>query len=155
VNGRSRSLSGRVLVVAALLACSVATGLAGAEARGPEAEARVITDGHLRVGHLETMRVRGLPGKGVVWVSFFPTALCEDGCGALAFLVGRSDARGTVKFRVRIPGTFFDHGGRHVYFRDGERIDVNLTWEGPNRSFATGSAWPEPIVVRSHRGRDD
>jgi hypothetical protein len=147
--------SGWISVVVGFFVCFVAVAPVSAVERGPETEARVITDGHLRAGHLETMRVRGLPGKGVLQVSFFPTAICEDECGARSFLVGRSNANGMVKFRVRVPGTFFDHRGRHTYFRDGERINVNLTWEGSEHSFVTGSASPEPVLVRTHGARDD
>lgn len=116
----------------------------------PQREARVVTDGRLRPGHLETIRVAGFPGKGVVEVSFFPTAICEDGCGARSFRVGRTDATGAGKFRVRVPGTFFNIRERNVFFRDGERIGVNVTWDGPNRSFAVAFADPEPIMVRSN-----
>jgi hypothetical protein len=116
---------------------------------------KAITDGRLSPGRLETMRVAGFPGKGVVEVSFFPTAICEDGCGARSFRVGKTNARGTAKFRVRVPGTFFNIRERHVYFRDGERIDVNVTWEGPGHSFAVASADPEPILVRRNGNRDD
>lgn len=147
----SQRSAGLLSLATALIAA--ASYLAVAPASASWREARVITDGHLRVGHLETMRVRGLPGRGVVYVSFFPTAICEDECGARSFFVGRSSAIGTAKFRIRIPGTFFDHRGRPTYFRDGEFIDVNLTWEGPGHSFATGGAEPEPILVRANRGR--
>jgi len=104
----------------------------------------------LRVGHLETIRVARFPGKGTTEISFFPTAICEDGCGARGFRGGRTNASGAAEFKVRIPGTFFNLRNRRVYFRDGERIEVNVTWSGPDRSFAVGSATPDPILVRSH-----
>jgi hypothetical protein len=118
-----------------------------------QAEPRVITDGRLRPGHLETIRVAGFPGRGAIEVSFFPTAICEDGCGARSFGGGRTNANGAATFRVRVPGTFLDPRDRLVYFRDGERIDVNVTWEGAHRSFAFASAEPEPIIVRTYESR--
>lgn len=144
-----RSVGGVVLV---LLMASVCLGVAHSvsaanDSRG-ERKPRVITDGRLQPGHLESIRVVGFPGKGVTDVSFFPTAICEDACGARSFRGGRTDANGAAKFRVRVPGTFFDHRDRPVYFRDGERIDVNVTWEGPGHSFDFASANPEPIIVR-------
>lgn len=117
---------------------------------GRRKEVRVLTDGRLRVGHLETIRVARFPGKGTTEISFFPTAICEDGCGARGFRGGRTNASGAAEFKVRIPGTFFNLRNRRVYFRDGERIEVNVTWSGPDRSFAVGSATPDPILVRSH-----
>jgi hypothetical protein len=114
----------------------------------------VITDGRLRPGHLETIRVSGFPGKGRTQVSFFPGAICEDECSAQSFAGGRTDGEGAARFRVRVPGTFFDHQGRRVYFRDGERIELNVVWEGPGRSFDVADAEPEPIIVRSHGSRD-
>ena len=123
---------------------------AGREGRGDAV--RVLTDGHLRPGHLETVRVVGFPGRGVTQVSFFPTAICEDECSAPGFRGGRTDADGAGKFEVRVPGTFVDEHGHRSYFRDGERIDVEVTWEGAGRSFAAGSARPEPVIVRVHGG---
>jgi hypothetical protein len=114
---------------------------------------RVFTDGRLRPGHLETMRVRGFPGKGVTEVAFFPTAICEDECAARSFRGGRTNAKGVAKFRVHVPGTFIDEHGHSVYFRDGERIDVLVSWEGPGRSFDVANAEPEPIIVRAHGSR--
>jgi hypothetical protein len=110
----------------------------------------VITDGRLRPGHLELFRVVGFPGKGVVDISFFPTAICEDECGAWSFRGWRTDANGDARFRVRVPGTFFDRHEHRVYFRNGERIDVEATWEGANHSFAFATARPEPVIVRTH-----
>jgi hypothetical protein len=109
-----------------------------------------MTDGHLRPGHLETIRFAGFPGKGVLEVSFFPTAICEDGCGARSFRGARTNAQGKASFRVRMPGTFFDLRNRPVYFRDGERINVEVTWEGRSHSFASASAEPVPILIRTH-----
>jgi hypothetical protein len=150
------TLAGRTLLAGlAVGVCSLATSHAGTAA-GPhsdtaeERKARVFTDGRLRVGHLEKIRVTGFPGKGRTEISFFPTAICEDGCGANSYRGGRTDASGTAEIKVRIPGTFFDLRNRHVYFRAGERIDVEVTWSGPDRGFAVGSAYPEPILVRSH-----
>jgi hypothetical protein len=112
------------------------------------ADPKVNTDGRLRPGHLERIRVVGFPGKGVTEVYFFPTAICEDGCGSRTRRGGRTDAKGAAEFRVRIPGTFLDKKNRSVYFRDGERIDLGVTWEGFDESFAVASARPEPIIVR-------
>lgn len=117
--------------------------------RGP----RAMTDGRLRPGHLEVIRVTGFPGRGVTEVSFFPTAICEDGCGARSFRGGETNMRGVAKFRVRVPGVFFDHRERPTYFRDGERINVNVTWEGLGDTFAFAFAEPEPILVRTHGSR--
>lgn len=128
-------------------------GLAHGQEGPTEGRVRVITDGRLRPGHLETFRLAGFPGKGVTEVSFFPTAICEDECSALSFAGGRTDASGRGRFRVRVPGTFIDRRHRHVYFRDGERIDVEVTWQGADHSFAAGSAQPEPILVRIHGSR--
>jgi hypothetical protein len=114
------------------------------------AEPMVITDGRLRPRHLETIRIAGFPGNGVTQVSFLPTAICEDSCSGRSFQGGRTNARGGARFRVRVPGTFIDHRNRFAYFRDGERIDVLVTWEGPERSFANGNAEPEPIIVRTN-----
>lgn len=134
-----------------LLAVASAT-VDSATAAPPQGHAlRVMTDGHLRVGHLETIRVAGAPGKGVVQVSFFPTAICENECGARAVVGGRTDADGAGKFRVRVPGTFTNEHGRPTPFRDGERVNVEVTWEGADHSFAHGSAAPEPVIVRVHR----
>lgn len=146
-----------MLVVSAVVVWLPTVATADFAEVGPEEEAsaKVITDGRLSPGRLETMRVAGFPGKGVVEVSFFPTAICEDGCGARSFRVGKTNARGAGKFRVRVPGTFFNIRERHVHFRDGERIDVNVTWEGPGQSFAAASAEPEPILVRRNGNRDD
>src|ERR1044072_5792539 len=101
---------GRIVLV--LLATSVCLGaahsaFAASDSRG-ERKPRVITDGRLRPGHLESIRVVGFPGKGVTEVSFFPTAICEDACGARLFRGGRTNADGAAKFRVRVPGTFID-----------------------------------------------
>jgi hypothetical protein len=110
----------------------------------------VITDGRLRPGHLETIRVTGFPGEGDIEVSFFPTAICEDECGARSFRGGRTDARGTERFRVPVPGTFINERGGSTYFRDGERIEVEVTCEGPGRRFVVAIAEPEPVIVRVH-----
>lgn len=150
-------MGGLVLIVSALaVSLPASAGADFAEIPPPEEpRPRVITDGELRPGHFETIRVVGFPGKGAVEVSFFPTAICEDGCGARSFSGGRTNVRGAARFRVRVPGTFFNIRERNVFFRDRERIDVNVTWEGANESFAVASAEPEPIIVRSNGKRDD
>jgi len=113
----------------------------------------VQTDGRLRPGHLEVIRLTGFPGKGAIEISFFPTAICEDSCAARSFRSGRTDAKGAAKFPIRVPGTFFNYRERPTYFRDGERIDVNVTWEGQGHSFVPVSANPDPIIVRAHGSR--
>jgi hypothetical protein len=147
------NLAGGALLVATVASVFLLSiGAAAGDEGGNDEPARGITDGRLRPGHLETIRVKGFPGKGVVDIAFFPTAICEDECGARFFRGGRTDEQGTASFRVRMPGTFFDYRDRPVYFRDGERIDVSVTWEGAGRSFDVASVEPEPILVRSHRG---
>lgn len=148
--------AGRLLLLASVvvigLLAPVGAGVAGSRDEGRSGP-RVFTDGRLRPGHLETIRVAGFPGRGLVQVSFFPTAICEIGCGARSFRVGKTTAGGAGTFRVRMPGTFFNYRERHVFFRDGERIDVNVTWEGPNEAFAFANAEPEPILVRTKGSR--
>lgn len=130
-----------------LTAASTGAGPASAAARGGEA-VKVTTDGQLRVGHRETIRVSGFRGKGIVQVAFFPTAICEDGCGARSIVAGRTGANGAGTFRVRVPGTFFNVRERPTYFRNGERVEVEVSWEGADHSFGHGSARPEPVIVR-------
>jgi hypothetical protein len=155
------SLAGRTLLTAMMAgACLLATAHAGTTSglgsdAEEEREARVFTDGRLRPGHLERFRVADFPGRGIMEISFFPTAICEDGCGANTYRGGRTNARGAAEFRIRVPGTFYDHRNRRAYFRDGERIEVNVTWNGPDRSFAVGSANPGPIIVRTDGGNRD
>jgi hypothetical protein len=119
-------------------------------AESGEGRPRVFTDGRLRPGHLETIRVKGFPGRGSTTVFFMPTAICEDSCGARAFRGGRTNASGAASFRVRVPGTFYNERERRAYFRDGERIEVNVTWESSDEEFDVASAEPEPILVRTH-----
>lgn len=114
---------------------------------------RVLTDGRLRPGHLETIRVVGFPGKGETQISFFPGAICEDACGARTFAGARTGSKGAAKFRVRMPGNFLDSRNRPVYFRDGERIEISVTWEGSDRGFDVATANPEPVIVRTHGRR--
>lgn len=66
-------------------------GSSAAHASTGQRHARVITDGRLRPGHLETIWLVGFPGKGVVAASFFPTAICEDGCGSRGFRVAEPE----------------------------------------------------------------
>lgn len=151
-----RLAGGAFLAVAAVglgLLASSGIGVAAGSRHWSERDVRVTTDGRLRPGHLETIGVKGFPGKGQVQVSFFPTAICEGECGARAFRVGQTDAKGAGRFQVRMPGTFFDHRERPTYFRNGERVEVNVTWEGPGERFATGSAEPEPVIAREHGHR--
>lgn len=116
---------------------------------------RVLTDGRLRPGHLETIRVVGFPGKGSTQISFFPGAICEDACGARTFAGAQTGSRGAAKFRVRVPQTFFDSRNRPVYFRDREQIEMSVIWEGSNGGFDVATANPEPIIVRTHGARHE
>lgn len=110
---------GRYLSIALVaLACCLAPAQTGATDRSvsapaEEPEARVLTDGRLRAGHFETIRVKGF----------------------------------------RIPGTFFDHRNKRTYFRNGERLELEVLWYGPERSFAVGSSYPDPVLVRTHGSR--
>jgi hypothetical protein len=149
---RSAGAGALLLTMAICLLATAGTGSAESP-RSTVGRPRVITDGRLRPGHLETMRVAGFPDRGIAEVSFFPTAICEDSCGARTFRVGKTNGEGAASFRVRVPGTFLDHRNRSAYFRDGERIDVNVTWEGADGGFAVGNAEPEPILVRVHGPR--
>jgi hypothetical protein len=140
---------GVVLAAGAFLVVGTGSALGGGA--WPRAQPRVMTDGHLRPGHLETIRVSDFPGKGEFNVSFGPTAICEAGCGARSFRGGRTDAQGDGRVRVRMPGTFLNSRNRPQFFRDRERISVEVTWEGPHRDeFAATSAEPEPELVRVH-----
>jgi hypothetical protein len=143
------ALLGACVLGICLLAGSHAAG-APAHAKTERRHPRVTTDGRLRPGHLETLHLSGFPGEGVTEVAYFPTAICEDECGARSFRGGRTNSQGAATFRVHVPGTFIDHRGHPVYFRDGERIDVEVTWEGPGNDFAVASPDPDPIVVRTH-----
>lgn len=151
-----RLVRGALFVISAAcigLLSVTATGLAAGQ-RGPtQGNPRVITDGRLRPGHLEPMSVVGFPGRGALEVSFFPGAICEDECGARSFSAGRTNARGAAKFRVRVPGTFENEHGRWSYFRDGERVEVTVTWAGAGKAFDVADAEPEPIIVRTHGSR--
>lgn len=148
---------GRVplIAVVALACCLVAAHANAMEGTvsAPEGEERVFTDGHLRPGRFETIRVRGFPGKGRIEATFLPTAICGSSCGALPRPGGKTNSHGAAKFRVRVPGTFVDHENRRTYFRDGERIDLEVLWYGPDRSFDVGGADPDPILVRTHGQR--
>jgi hypothetical protein len=148
-------MTARALLVAAVaLACCFAPVHASATesvSSAPEGEGRVFTDGRLRPGHFETIRVSGFPGKGSIEVTFFPTAICESSCAASPRRGGKTNARGAAKFRVRVPGTFFDHRNKRAYFRNGERIDLEVFWSGPGHTFDTAGARPEPVIVRTHR----
>jgi hypothetical protein len=129
--------------------CALASiSFAGGQTTTQMKHATVITDGRLRPGHLESIGVAGFPGRGIIEFSFFPTAICEDECSAHSFRVGRTNAQGAARFQVRIPGTFIDHRRRSVYFRDGERIEVDAIWEGVDHSFDVARAYPQPIIVR-------
>lgn len=150
VPARGRS----ALVAAVVFACLLMSGQAGATGSSvsapPETEGKVFTDGHLRAGHFETIRVTGFPGKGKTAVSFFPTAICGNSCGAVTRPGGETDGRGAAKFKVRVPGTFLDHKNRRAYFRNGERIDLQVLWYGPSHSFNVGSSRVDPILVRTN-----
>src|SRR3569623_3549290 len=100
-------LVGLLLSAGLLLMAGLTVSASAAPRAGRQREAvRVTTDGHLRPGHLETIKVKGFPGKGRTWVSFLPTAICEDGCGSRSSPGGPTNAKGEGTFRVRVPGTF-------------------------------------------------
>lgn len=147
-------VSRRVLPsVLLLLVCALVSASASGNTR--EKEPHAFTDGHLRPGHLETIRVKGFSGSGRTEVVFFPTAICGSECAAASRRGARTSNSGAGKFAVRMPGTFMAHGGKHVYFRDGERIDLQILWHGPGEAFEVASVSPEPIIVRSHRPQHD
>lgn len=137
-------------IVGLCLLVFASAGSAVAHGTRERGQPKAMTDGRLRPGHLETIRLTGFPGRGFVEVAFFPTAICEDECAARSRRGGWTDAEGAAKFRVRVPGTFVDQRNRSVYFRDGERIDLEVLWEGAGRNFAVVTARPEPIIVRTH-----
>jgi len=111
----------------------------------------VHTDGHLRPGHRETIWIRGFPGPGRTEVIFFPTAICGGECGSVSRKGGRTNRRGAAKFEVPIPGTFFNAEGKRTYFRDRERIDLQVLWYGrDDDDFDVGSADPKPVIFRAH-----
>lgn len=139
-----------MFAIGVCLLAIVHTGTAAGHEHEEKEQARVTTDGHLRPGHREPIRVTGFPGKGVTEVSFFPTAICEDECEARSFRGGPTNAEGAARFRVHVPGTFIDQRHHSAYFRDGERIQVLVVWEGPHHSFEVAEANPEPIIVRVH-----
>lgn len=144
----------RTLGIALLaLACCLAPAHAGSRIPHPPEEATVRTDGHLRPGHLETIRVAGFPGKGGTEVSFFPTAICESRCSANGRTGSKTNALGAARIQVRVPGTFFGRDGKRAYFRDGERIDLNVVWIGPHHKFDVAFANPDPVIVRTHGHR--
>ena len=122
--------------------------------QGAEGEARAFTDGHLRPGHLEAIRIKGFPGRGSTKVAFFPTAICGSGCAGATRRGAKTSKDGAAKFAVRIPGTFVGHDGKHVYFRDGEQIDLQVLWFGSSKAFGVADADPEPIMVRTHGSKD-
>lgn len=99
------------------------------------------------------MHASGFLGKGKIEVSFFPSAICEDECAARSFNAGVTDADGAGTLRVRVPGTFLDHRNRPVYFRNGERVEALVQWEGPDKKFEIVVVRPEPIIVRTYGQR--
>lgn len=146
-------LAAALLVTIAFFAGSPpgASAKATARASRDNHEARVSTDGRLRPGHFETIHVSGFPGRGRTEVAFFPTAICGDECEAARRLGAKTNAAGSADIRVRVPGTFVARNGKHVYFRDGERIDLEVTWNGAHEQFDVSSASPDPIILRTHK----
>lgn len=144
--------AGALLLVMSVSAISLLADVHTASGHEGEVKrhARVLTDGRLRPGHRETIRVKGFPGKGVVDISFFPTAICEEECGGRGSRGELTNAKGAGKFRVRIPQTFINERGGSTYFRNHERIKVLVSWEGSNEGFDIASAEPEPMIVRVH-----
>ena len=116
--------------------------------------AAVHTDGHFRPGRIETIRVSGFPRAGKTEVLFFPSAICEAKCGAVARLGGSTNAAGSGVLKVRVPGYFFNAKNKRTFFRDRERIDLQVTWNGTNEDeFAVGTPRRRPVIVRSDRGK--
>lgn len=150
--GSRRALRWIFLALACFLFPSSASG-GDVVLRPEETEAHAFTDGHLRPGHFEAIRIKGFPGRGRTEVSFFPTAICGRECAGISRRGARTDSSGSAEFSVRMPGTFVAHAGKRVYFRDGERIDVQVVWYGPEETFAGASVSPEPIIMRTHRSR--
>ncbi len=146
--------SAGILVVAVVMTAfssSTAGASSGAGYRdAAKGEPRVFTARYLRVGHRAAVRLVGFPGRGVVKASFFPTAICEEECGARSVQPGTTDASGEGLLRMRIPGTFFDKNEHVAYFRNRERVELEVTWEGSDHGFAAADA--EPTILRSHHG---
>lgn len=139
-------------LAALALAAAFAVPAASAAPRSGD-RSTVRTDGRLRPGHLESIWVRGFPGRGPTEVSFFPTAICEDECGVPLRFGGRTDSAGAGRLRVRVPNGFYNSKNQFTPFRDRERIDVNVIWIGPEEDeLARASAHPDPIIVRVHPG---
>lgn len=137
-----------------LLLCAVATAMLG-EATTSSAEDRprpvVHTDGHLRPGHFETIWVNRFPGRGRLEVSFLPTASCGFECASYSRRVGFADRHGRAKLHVRVPQTFINEDGKHVPFRNHERIELEVEWTSPGEDEFVGAvAKPEPVIVRTH-----
>jgi hypothetical protein len=109
----------------------------------------VHTRPYLRPGHPTTIWVKEFPGRGEAEATFFPTAICEDGCGAPAYPLGETDAKGQGKFVARVPNGFLK-GKRQIPFRDLDRISVKVIWTGSGEEFDTGTANPEPRLLRHH-----
>ena len=149
--GRWRPLVAAAIALTWGLAPAYASGHSHASHQGGEATVR--TDGHLRPGHIETIRVKGFPGRGSTEIALFPTAICENECGAISRQGGKTSALGDGTLQVRVPGTFIGRSGKHVYYRDGERIDLEVVWSGAHRAFDVASANPDPIIVRTHTHR--
>lgn len=120
-----------------------------------EKEAHAFTDGHLRPGHLETIRVEGFPGSGKTEVVFFPTAICGNECAAASRRGGATDGSSSSEFSVRMPGAFVAKDGKHIYFRGGERLDVQVLWYGPQKAFRVAFVSPEPTIVRTRPSPHD
>jgi hypothetical protein len=140
-------------LIVAVAAVSPATS-AGRPSRNPEEDfgkAVVQTDGHLRPGHLETIWVRGFPGRGRTEVAFFPTAICEAECAGLGGKGGHTNDKGIGRFRVRVPNGFINSHRKFTPFRDYERIELSVQWYGPKEDeFDVATAKPPPVIVRVH-----
>jgi hypothetical protein len=148
--GRRAARASAIALLAGL--ASISAGPAALGSDNDEAGKNLVrTDGHLRPGHLETIRIQGYPGRGTTEVGFFPTAICGKECGSVGRKGTPTDAHGAATLRVRVPGTFYNHRGGRTYFRDRERIEVVVSWEGTgDDDFDVGYANPDPIIVRTH-----
>jgi hypothetical protein len=137
-----------LLAVIAIAVLGVATASSAEDRPRPV----VHTDGHLRPGHFETIWVNRFPGRGRLEVSFLPTASCEFECASYSRRVGFANRHGRAKLHVRVPQTFIDENGKHVPFRNHERIELEVEWTGPGKGEVVGAeAEPEPVIIRTHK----
>lgn len=89
------------------------------------------------------------PGEGRVEVAFFPSAICEGSCGAVSRYAGRINRTGSGTLHVRCPGYFLNSDGHRTFFRNRERLDLQVIWKGPKKGeFDVGSPRHAPVFRR-------